>query len=110
VNAFAAGLRPFGPANFLYSDGDALFAHGGRRKSSSTGTVAAPGLVFLQHQCAPTGTAITGSGITVTGKHQFITLVASVPLTAEPWQALAEGEVTVFQAGRINGKRRIDNT
>lgn len=28
--AFAADLRPLGPANFLYADGDALFAHGNR--------------------------------------------------------------------------------
>ncbi|MFN3628081.1 MAG: class II glutamine amidotransferase [Parvibaculum sp.] len=47
VSAFAANLRKFGPANFLYSDGDALFAHGDRRKQASTGKVSPPGLVVL---------------------------------------------------------------
>ncbi|MFI5302392.1 MAG: class II glutamine amidotransferase, partial [Polyangiales bacterium] len=32
VSAFAAELRPLGPANFLYTDGDAIFAHGHRRR------------------------------------------------------------------------------
>ena len=109
VNAFASDLRPLGPANFLYSDSDALFAHGDRRKSTVTGKVAAPGLVFLQHECLATGRAITGDGITVSGARQIITLVASVPLTTEPWQAMAEGEVIAFQAGRISDGRGIGN-
>jgi Predicted glutamine amidotransferase len=33
VAAFAARLRPIGPANFLYADGDVLFAHSHRRIS-----------------------------------------------------------------------------
>lgn len=32
VRAFASDARTLGPANFLYTDGDALFAHGHRRK------------------------------------------------------------------------------
>jgi glutamine amidotransferase len=59
----------------------------------------------LQHQCSATGTGIVTSGLSVTGTDQVITLVASAPLTAEPWQAMAEGEVTVFREGQINGKR-----
>jgi glutamine amidotransferase len=104
VTDFAKDLRALGPANFLYSDGDALFAHGDRRKSSVTGKVTAPGLVFLQHQCSSTPNgAIIANGVSVTGTDQILTLVASVPLTAEPWQAMAEGEVAVFREGRING-------
>lgn len=34
VESFAAKMRKFVPANFLYADGDALFAHGGRRLQS----------------------------------------------------------------------------
>jgi predicted glutamine amidotransferase len=32
LSSFAGELRALGPANFLYSDGDLLFAHGHRRK------------------------------------------------------------------------------
>lgn len=105
VTAFAAELRRLGPANFLYSDGDALFAHGDRRRSPVTGEVAAPGLVFLQHHCPPTGATITANGLSVTAADQAVALVASVPLSAEPWRAMTEGEVTVFREGRIVGGR-----
>jgi len=104
VTAFARDIRALGPANFLYSDGDALFVHGDRRKSATTGKVTAPGLVFLQHQCSATGTGIVTSGLSVTGTDQVITLVASVPLTAAPWQAMTEGEVLAFRSGRIDPK------
>lgn len=105
VESFAIALRRLGPANFLYSDGDALFAHGDRRKSPVTGKVAAPGLVYLLHECPPTGATITGNGLSVTAADQAVALVASVPLSEEPWQQMAEGEVTVFRAGRVVGKR-----
>lgn len=105
VASFAIALRRLGPANFLYSDGDVLFAHGDRRKSPVTGKVAAPGLVYLLHECPSTGATITGNGLSVTVADQAVALVASVPLSAEPWQEMAEGEVTVFRAGRVVGKR-----
>ena len=105
VTAFAARLRQLGPANFLYSDGDALFAHGDRRKSAMTGRVAAPGLVYLLHDCPATGATITGNGVSVTAVDQAVALVASVPLSAEPWQDMTEGEVIVFRAGRIADRR-----
>lgn len=46
VDGLAAELRELGPANFLYGDGDALFAHGDgppsrRRHDPSAGSVAA---------------------------------------------------------------------
>jgi glutamine amidotransferase len=104
IAAFAAEVRGLGPANFLYSDGDALFAHGDRRKNPATGKITAPGLVFLEHHCSPPNAEITAKGLTVTGADQIISLVASVPLTAEPWHAFSEGEVIAFRAGRIEGR------
>ncbi len=93
----------------LYSDGEALFAHGHRRKSSVTLKIAAPGLVSLQHQCASTGATITANGLSVTAADQAIALVASVPLTKEPWQAMTEGELNIFRASRIVAKRNAAN-
>lgn len=109
VSAFAAELRDLGPANFLYSDGDALFAHGHWRKSSVTHKLEAPGLVYLQHQCPSTGATITANGLSVTAADQAITLVASVPLTREPWQTMIKGELNVFRGGRIVAQRDARN-
>jgi glutamine amidotransferase len=105
VVAFAAEMRRLGPANFLYSDGDALFAHGDRRKSHVTGQVEAPGLVYLLHECPPTGATVVANGLSVTATDQAVALVASVPLSVESWQAKTEGEIIVFRAGRIAAKR-----
>ena len=108
VTTFAEQLRQFGPANFLYSDDDAMFAHGDRRKSSVTGEVAAPGLVYLLQDCPPTGATITGNGVSVSAVNQAVALVASVPLSPEPWQEMSKGEVTVFRAGRIPARRMAE--
>lgn len=87
VVAFAADLRTIGPANFVYSDGDAIFAHGHRRRSDA-GAIEPPGLHVLCRNCIET-TA------------QEVALVASVPLTHEHWRPLEEGEVVVLREGRV---------
>ena len=87
VVAFAAELRTLGPANFLYSDGDVIFAHGHRRRDD-TGAIEPPGLHVLCRSC-------------IERDAQEVALVASVPLTAEHWRPLAEGEVIVLRGGRV---------
>ncbi|TMQ11920.1 MAG: class II glutamine amidotransferase [Deltaproteobacteria bacterium] len=89
VIAFAAELRTLGPANFLYSDGEVIFAHGHRRRGDD-GEIRPPGLHVLCRQC------VERSDVA-----QHVALVASVPLTAEPWRALVEGEVIVLREGRV---------
>jgi predicted glutamine amidotransferase len=54
VAQFAADLSKLGPANFLYSDGEVLFAHGHRRIQAD-GRIAAPGLWLWSCQCRPLG-------------------------------------------------------
>jgi predicted glutamine amidotransferase len=39
IAAFAAEIAPMGPANFLYADGDALFAHGNRCTQAGSGEI-----------------------------------------------------------------------
>lgn len=51
--AFSAELRSLGPANFLYADGDTLFAHGHRRVQRASRRVEPPGLWMLQRHCSP---------------------------------------------------------
>ena len=88
VTAVARELRALGPANFLYSDGDAVFVHGHRRRNDA-GEIAPPGLHLLCRHCAAVDDGVD------------VALVASVPLSREPWRALAEGEVVVLRGGRV---------
>ena len=101
VSTFASDLRAMGPANFLYSDGDVLFAHGHRRKHANTGKVEAPGLVSLQRQCQQDETGFIASGLSIRGDNQHMTLFASVPLTNEHWKPLAEGELVAVSRGQL---------
>lgn len=89
VTRFAAELRRLGPANFLYSDGDVIFAHGHRRRGDD-GEIKPPGLHVLCRQC-----------VERTAVAQQVALVASVPLTTEAWRPLSEGEVIVLREGRV---------
>jgi predicted glutamine amidotransferase len=88
IAAFAADLRELGPANFIYSDGDVIFAHGHRRKGEA-GAIEPPGLHVLCRACTSADEA------------QEVALVASVPLSGETWRALAEGEVIALRDGRV---------
>ena len=101
VSSFASKLRTLGPANFLYSDGDVLFAHGHRRKHAETGKIEAPGLFLLERQCEHGGSGIAVSGLSVRGDRQNVTLFASVPLTDEGWTPLVEGELVAAVRGQI---------
>ena len=94
-----------GPANFLYSDGDLLFAHGHRRKHADTGRVEAPGLVFLQKHCQNGQRGIVANGISIQGDDQLVTLFASVPLTNERWEPLAEGELVTVARGQLAARQ-----
>lgn len=105
VAAFAEDLRSLGPANFLYSDGDALFAHGHRRMQSSTSKVEPPGLLYLQRVCPHAEHPATVSGLSIHSPDQSVALVASVPLNEEPWIPLGEGEVIAMRNGQIVARR-----
>ena len=101
VSAFAGELRELGPANFLYSDGDVLFAHGDRRKHADTGRIEPPGLVSIQQRCQQDTIGSAASGLSVGGHNQQVALFASVPLTSERWAPLAEGELVAARGGQI---------
>jgi glutamine amidotransferase len=96
VTRFAADLRALGPANFLYSDGDYLFAHGHRRHQLS-GRIEPPGLWHLACSCADAGMAVRHAGVALgaDAAPQHVDVFASVPLSHAPWRPLAEGEVVM---------------
>lgn len=103
VARFAAALRPLGPANYLYTDGDALFVHAHRRHHGDGRPPHPPGLHLLCRRCVEGTEAAERKGRAVAvGSKQEVVLAASVPLTREPgWQVLAEGELVVVRQGRI---------
>jgi hypothetical protein len=92
VADFAAWLRPLGPFNFIYSDGDTLFVHSHRRKQDD-GNIRPPGLHLLVRSCNEQAVDLTQSGVLLAPVAQELVLVASVPLTDEPWESIDEGEV-----------------
>lgn len=100
VRGFAAELRELGPANFLYCDGTTLFAHADRRKQSD-GRVAPPGLWTLTRHCDIDPDALKPAGVYLEppSPEQELTLVASVPLSDEPWTPLARGSVLAIEDG-----------
>jgi predicted glutamine amidotransferase len=102
VRRFAARLRTYGPANFLYADGDSLFAHGDRRLQHD-GKIAPPGLYRLTRTCAVDRDALPDAGVSLGAWSalQMVTLIASVPLTGERWIPLVEGEVVAIAAGAV---------
>ena len=103
VADFAAEIGKLGPANFLYSDGDALFAHGNRRMQADQ-VIRPPGLHVLCRRCAAQAEPMTAAGLALgaAGGEQQVVLFASVPLTAEAgWQALQEGELIAARTGAI---------
>ena len=99
VARFAAELRELGPANFLYADGDLMFAHGHRRLRPD-GSTAAPGLHVLHRECSIDPDDLAAAGVLVAAP-RTIALVASVPLTQEAWMPLAEGEIVVLHHGAV---------
>ena len=101
VADFAASLRPLGPSNFVYADGDALFAHAHIRKQDD-GNERPPGLHVLVRSSNEQAVDLSQSGVMLAPVAQELTLVASVPLTDdEPWEPVAEGEVIAMKQGCI---------
>lgn len=108
VSDFAGQLAQRGQANFLYSDGEALFAHGNQRHQPD-GQVRAPGLHMLRRHCAHPQPPTGGPEFTMASEFadQEVILFASVPLSDEAWRPLAEGEVVMaVQGGVVPGQRQ----
>ena len=112
VRSFALKIRKLGPANFMYADGELLFAHGHMRSLGKGKGFGPPGLHLLKRECMGHGSPGKGArgqgrfkakGLAVasTDGVQKVVLLASVPLTKEPWLPLEEGELLAVGKGRI---------
>ena len=97
---WAQELRVLGPANFVYSDGEMLFAHADRRKQRS-GEITPPGLWLLRRTCSVEPDHASGVSIASESGPQEVALVASVPLSREHWQPLAPGELLAIERGVV---------
>ena len=100
IDEFASQMRKLGPCNFLYSDGETLFAHGHERHDPATKKVSWPGLHFLNHPCSA-----EDEGIHIKGDPQHVVLFASVPLNKENWIPLEKGEIIAVNKGKIWGSK-----
>lgn len=104
VAYFANLIRPYGPANFIYSDSELLFAHGHKRTHNDEKEFRPPGLHILSRTCLidiESKPNIVGLDIQSTQAEQKVILVASVPLSTESWAPLEEGELVVLKDGAI---------
>jgi glutamine amidotransferase len=88
VADFAAWLRPLGPFNFIYSDGDTLF-------EQDDGSTRPPGLYLLVRSSNEQAVDLTDSGVLLAPTAQELVLIASVPLTDEPWEPIAQELVLI---------------
>jgi predicted glutamine amidotransferase len=109
LEAFAADLLSFGPANFLYADGERLFAHSHERHQND-GTRSPPGLHMLHRTCATDADGIEGGGLRVhkVEQGQSVIVLASVPLTQdEAWTPLDPGTLLAMESGAIVATRGL---
>lgn len=109
VAGFATDLRKLGPANFLYADGDALFAFGDRRTQPGSAARAAPGLVMQSCACVDGKREICVRGLSISPGFQEVTLIASVPLIPADaiWRPFREGELIAVANGRVQGETGV---
>lgn len=104
ITRFAAELKRLGPANFIYADGDTLFAHADKRLNLATGEIKPPGLFQLSRHCSNSHQVLNAEGVTVASGFQEVVLVASTSLSSENWQPLSEGEIIAVSSGKITGR------
>jgi len=102
ISHFADIISGYGPANFVYSDGELLFAHGHVRTQKGREGVHPPGLYTLcRSRNGENATEdIRGVYFIDRTQQQEITLIASVPLTNEQWKPMAEGDIVVLKDGK----------
>ena len=98
---FGHNMREHGPANIIYASRGHLLVHADRR-TQRQGMIEPPGLWMLERTCEASSSAPSGfqAGVSVAGTATQVVLLASVPLSNEPWQPLAQGSVLDVQHGR----------
>ena len=97
----AEEIRTLGSANFVYSDGDALFIHSDLRRYDENG-VFGPRREPALHWIERKNLHVKGLELTSPSDADNSALIfASVPLSDDNWQPLPRGSVLAVQGGRI---------
>lgn len=107
VAEVAGTLRHFGPANFLYADGDTLFAHADRRLQPSTGLVTPPGLYWLACPSQSSSDLLEPPHSLQADQAQHAILVSSVPLSDGDWRPLPRGSIIAVRDGELVAEMQI---
>ena len=97
-----ARLATLGPANFLYSDSQRLYAFASRRCHSDG--LHPPGLYHNTRHCDQQQRSIPCVGLSIQSVSviaQTLTLIASVPLSDETWIPFEENQMLVIENGEI---------
>ncbi|MGJ7459232.1 class II glutamine amidotransferase [Halomonas sp. MA07-2] len=107
VAEVASTLRRFGPANFLYADGDTMFVHADRRLQPSTGLVEPPGLFWLTCPRQSSSELLERPPSPQSDQAQHAILVSSVPLSGEDWRPLPQGSILAVRDGELVAEMQI---
>ncbi len=89
----------FGPANFIYSDSEYLFAYSDKRTQKDN-KIAPPGLYKLERQCSVPSVGAKYSGLSISKHFQRAILIASVPLSDEDWIPIEKDNLIVLKLGK----------
>jgi len=100
IGDFAALIQKLGIANFIYCDGDALFAHADRRIQAD-GEIREPGLWIRRQRVRDNIESVSGGGVEIDSPPQRIVMVASVPLTEDGWDPLPSGTLVAMRDGEV---------
>jgi glutamine amidotransferase len=95
---FCAEMREEGTANFLFADGEQLFAHAHRRRAQGSEAFG-PGLSLRVLKPEEDSWSTRGAKIAATPEN--CVLLASVPLDKRKWSGLAEGTTVLIEHGRV---------
>lgn len=103
-----SSFSKMGPANFLYSDSDYLYAFANRR-TQANGRMEPPGMYYLERHCDSNSnsSSTTLSSVAIenerkaSNSEQKIVLFASVPLSEEKWQPFEDNQMIVSKDGCI---------
>jgi predicted glutamine amidotransferase len=97
-------MKVLGPSNFLYYDGEVLFAHAHKRIYEEAGELLGPKPPGLHiHRCWTCNLhgEVSCPGLKVELPDQQIVMLASVPLDDHGWDALPEGTVIALKDGEV---------
>jgi len=105
IQQFSDEIRPYGAANFIYSDSATLFAHAHRHTVEGDAVSTEPGLYVLSlSDCYETGSKLTAAeeneaGVSVVGNCLAQTLIATRPLDNRDWRPMREAELLCIENG-----------